>query len=64
VGAGAGGLFGALMGIGVGKSHVIKYREFIAAGKYLVVAHGSAAEVQKAREILTGVSPTTVETHI
>jgi hypothetical protein len=54
VGSIGGGLFGSLLGLGINKAKVIKYQEHIAAGKYLVIAHGSVEEVEKARQILKG----------
>ena len=51
-GAAWGGVLGTLVGWGVSKQHIIKYEEHLKAGKYLVIAHGSAAEVEHARHIL------------
>jgi hypothetical protein len=50
--AASGGLLGALIGWGVSKQHITKYEEHLKGGKYLVIAHGSAEEVAKARDIL------------
>ncbi len=63
LGAASGGVFGALMGLGIGKNKVLKYQENIKAGKYLVIAHGSADEVTTAREILNDTDHHEVETH-
>lgn len=63
LGGSAGGLFGGLLGLGVSKNKIIKYSESIAAGKYLVVAHGTAQDVAQAREILLGASSAPVEVH-
>jgi hypothetical protein len=55
-GAVAGGtlsaLAGALASIGIPEHSVLKYETEIKAGKYLLLAHGTAAEVAHAREIL------------
>ncbi len=51
-GAAWGGVLGTLVGWGVSKQHIIKYEEHLKAGKYLLIAHGSAAEVEHARHIL------------
>jgi hypothetical protein len=51
-GAASGGLLGALIGWGVSKQHIIKYEEHLKGGRYLVIAHGSAGEVTRARDIL------------
>jgi hypothetical protein len=43
-----------LYSIGIPKNSVLKYEAAIKAGDYLVVAHGTADEVAKAREIIEG----------
>ncbi len=57
-------MFGALLGLGIGKDKVLKYQQNLEAGKYLVVAHGSKEEVNKAREILEGINARNVEVHV
>jgi heat induced stress protein YflT len=42
-----------LVSLGVPKNSVLDYESAIRAGKYLLVAHGAEAEVNRAREILT-----------
>ena len=64
VGSVGGGLFGALLGLGIGKDKVLKYQQNLEAGKYLVVAHGSKEEVDKARDILEGTNARDVNVHI
>src|SRR5947209_2743301 len=49
VGGAGGGILGGLVGIGVSREHVVKYEEEVKAGKYLVVAHGSADELARAQ---------------
>lgn len=63
VGAGAGGLLGALMGWGVSKRHVLKYEDRVKAGNYLVIAHGSAAEVARAHGIFKESGADEVDAH-
>jgi hypothetical protein len=63
VGSVGGGLFGALLGLGIGKDKVLKYQQNLEAGKYLIVAHGSKEEVDKARDILEGTSAKDVNVH-
>ncbi|MCL4506876.1 MAG: DUF1269 domain-containing protein [Chloroflexi bacterium] len=63
VGAAGGGLLGALVGWGVSKQHIIKYEEHLKGGKYLVIAHGSAEEVARAKNILQGTGATEVTQH-
>jgi len=43
-----------LYSIGVPKNSVLKYETAIKGGKYLVIAHGTADEVAKAKEIIEG----------
>jgi hypothetical protein len=51
---GALGVVGAgLMGVGVPRDSVLDYQTQVKAGKFLVVAHGSRAEAEHARDILT-----------
>lgn len=63
VGAAGGGLLGALVGWGVSKEHILKYEEKLKGGKYLVIAHGSADEVAKARNILQGTGADELNVH-
>lgn len=51
-GAAGGGLLGALFGWGISKQQIVKYEETLKAGQYLLVAHGSQEEVERARTIL------------
>lgn len=48
-----GALGAGLVGIGVPKDSVVQYQTAIKAGKFLVVAHGSREEAERARDILT-----------
>ena len=63
LGSAAGGLFGALLGLGIGKDQLLKYQQSLQAGRFLVVAHGTAEEVSRAAEILEGGEAVSVETH-
>jgi hypothetical protein len=62
-GAGAGGLLGALAGLGVSQQHIVKYEDQLKAGKYLVLAQGSAANVARAQSILQATAPVEVTAH-
>jgi hypothetical protein len=62
-GAAGGGLMGALMGWGVSKKHIIKYENDIKVGKYLLVAHGSTEEVNRAHNILGNLDSEEVTLH-
>ena len=58
VGAAAGGgltaLGAALYSYGIPKDSVLAYERALKADKYLLLVHGDAAEVERAREILAG----------
>jgi hypothetical protein len=62
-GAAVSGVLGWLASIGISKEHILKYEESVKAGKYLVIAHGSAEEVQKAKKILEGSKPAELNVH-
>jgi hypothetical protein len=50
---GAIGAFGAgLVGLGIPKNSVLQYETAVKAGKFLVLAHGSRQEAERARDIL------------
>jgi uncharacterized membrane protein len=53
-GAVGGALLGALVGWSSSKRRIIKYKETLRGGPYVVVAHGSAEQIAKAHEILQG----------
>lgn len=63
VGAAGGGLLGGLMGWGISKQHIIKYEEVVRGGKFLVVAHGSPAEVVQAKSALEGTGASELTLH-
>jgi hypothetical protein len=63
-GAAGAGLLGALVGWGVSKKHILKYEQHLRGGKYLVIAHGSAEQVEKARTILQNTGPTELNLHV
>src|SRR5262249_19970487 len=62
-GAAVSGVLGWLVSLGISKQHILKYEESVKAGKYLVIAHGSADEVKKARQILEGTRPMELNLH-
>jgi hypothetical protein len=62
-GAAGAGLLGGLLGWGISKRHVLKYEQAVKAGKYLVVAHGSADEVARARDLLRDTNADNVRVH-
>jgi hypothetical protein len=62
-GAALGGILSGLAAWGISKQHILKYEEIVKAGKFLVVAHGSADDVAKAKQILSGTAPSQLNTH-
>jgi hypothetical protein len=62
-GAGVAGFLGWLTPLGLSERHIRRYEERVRAGRYLVLAHGSAAEIKKARRILKGTGPAELNVH-
>ncbi len=62
-GAAGDGLLGALTGWGVSRQQIIKDEDHVKGGKYLLVAHGNAAEVARAQQILQGGAATALQHH-
>jgi hypothetical protein len=54
IGGGSSALAAALAGLGIPKDSVIKYEADLKANKFLLIASGSAAEVEQARTIISG----------
>lgn len=52
LGGSVGALGGALTGLGLSKESVIKYETRLKADNYLIIAHGTAEEVSRAKNIL------------
>ena len=52
-----------LYSIGIPKNSVLKYETAIKADKFLLVAHGTAAETAKARDILSSTGPSELNQH-
>jgi uncharacterized membrane protein len=53
----------ALYSIGIPKDSILKYETSLKGNKFLVVAHGTIAEVEQAREILASTSATETAVH-
>lgn len=51
----------SLYSIGLPKSSLVKYETALKAGKHLIIAHGDAAEVDKAQTIMERLNPTAAE---
>jgi hypothetical protein len=62
-GAAVGGILSGLAAWGISKQHILKYQEYVTAGKYLVIAHGSADEVAQAKTLLTGSGASELTAH-
>ena len=52
-----------LYSIGIPKDSILKYETAIKSDKFLLIAHGDADEVEKARGILKGTAATDVDVH-
>ena len=52
-----------LYSMGIPKDSVLKYETALKSDKYLVIAHGGADEVEKARELLQGMNAASVDVH-
>jgi hypothetical protein len=57
-------LGGALFGMGIPKDSVVKYETALKADKFLVIAHGTAANAEKAKQILVKTSPAATAVHL
>ncbi len=53
-----------LFSIGIPKDSIVTYETAIKAGKYLVAAHGSSADVAKAKNILSTLQPSDLADHV
>ena len=53
----------ALFSIGIPKDSVIEYEETVKTDRYLVVAHGSADEMARAKAVLESSNPTRIDLH-
>lgn len=60
---GVSALAAALVSVGIPKDSVVRYEEAVKADHFLVLAHGSADEVKRAKEILQTSSPTELNVH-
>ena len=53
-----------LFSMGIPKDSIVTYETALKAGEYLVVAHGTSAETDKARTILSTRKPTDLTDHV
>ena len=54
----------ALYSIGIPKNSVLRYETAIKVNKYLLVAHGTEAEIAQAKEILKTTKPAELDEHV
>lgn len=60
---GFGAIGAGLYGMGIPKDSIVQYEAAIKTDKFLLMVHGSAAEVEKARDIIESTRPVTVALH-
>jgi uncharacterized membrane protein len=62
-GGSVGVIGGALVGAGIPKDSVMKYEERVAAGEFLILAHGTSSEIERAKGMLQRAGASSVEAH-
>lgn len=63
IGAAGGALGGALSSVGIPKDGIPKYEADLRADRFLVIAHGTPSEVERARELLAQTSHDRLDHH-
>lgn len=63
IGGAIGLVGGALVSLGIPKDSIIEYETALKAGGFLVIAHGSDVEVQRAKDILAKTAATRVDSY-
>jgi uncharacterized membrane protein len=63
VGAATGSLLGALTSWGIAEEHILDYEQQLRGGKHLVIAYGTAEEVERAHAILQGTTVGVLRVH-
>jgi uncharacterized membrane protein len=53
----------ALYGLGIPKDSVVKYEAAVKADSFLVMAQGTEAEISRAKTVLAGVNPASLDVH-
>jgi uncharacterized membrane protein len=56
-------LAAGLVSMGIPKDSAVKYEAEIKADKFVLIVHGTPEELERARTILAGTSPTSMEKH-
>jgi hypothetical protein len=49
--------------MGIPKDSILKYETALKADKFVLIAHGTCDEITKAKDILSGTMPETLEHH-
>jgi hypothetical protein len=52
-----------LYSLGIPKNSILRYETALKTGKFVVIAHGTAAEAARAREIIKRTNPEVLEEH-
>ncbi len=63
IGGGLAALGAALTSIGIPENSIVRYQTELKAGSFLLLAHGSAAEVQQAKDSLSATMATRVDSY-
>jgi hypothetical protein len=53
----------ALFSQGIPKNSVLKYETAVKSGKFVIIAHSTAREATRARDIISGTNPEALESH-
>ena len=53
-----------LFSLGIPKDSIVQYESAVKAGKYVVVAHGTAQDVARARDIMSTLKPSGLTDHV
>jgi hypothetical protein len=52
-----------LYSVGIPKDSILRYERALTTGKFVLIAHGTAEEAARARDIISRTSPEGVEEH-
>lgn len=63
LGGGVSALVGALSALGLPKDSVLRYETAVKADKFLVIVHGEAEDIRRARDVLTAAGSADVQAH-
>jgi hypothetical protein len=63
MGAATGSLLGALANWGIAEEHILDYEQQVQSGKHLVIAYGTAEDVERAHVILQGTNAGALRVH-